>query len=263
MSNIERAAETLIDALHTRAPLPHLSADLAPQTPAEAYAIQALIHTHRAAQTGATAGYKLAYTAYELQQAAGLEEPLFARITANAVQDSPARVDDSNLLNPGLECEVAFRIGRDLPPRDKPYSRDEVIRAIEAVMPAIEVIDMRAPEGLNDQERALLGLTVGCWNTGIVLGAEAPNWHNVDLAAATGRVVFEGKVVAEGAGNFVMGHPLEPLVWLANALGSHGQMLKAGMIVITGSFVRPAMVQNGLASVDIEGLGSVAIRIGR
>ncbi len=50
----------------------------------------------------------------------------------------------------GLEAEIAFLIGKDLPPREKPYSRDEVVAAIASCHPAIEVIE----SGLTDPLKA-------------------------------------------------------------------------------------------------------------
>lgn len=263
MTIAERAADHLHQSLQSGGPLPPLADDLAPTTPGEAYAIGHLVHARRAGQLGATVGYKLAYTVPELQQAAGLDEPLFARLTANSLQTSPATVDATAFFRPGVECEVAFRLGHDLPPRNTPYTRAEIIDAIDAVMPAIEVLDLRLPDGLDDRQRALLGLTVGIWNAGVVLGDEVPDWREIDLAAAVGRVEVNDQVVAEGTGGNVMGHPLEPLVWLANTLGQHGLPLAAGMTVITGSFVRPVMLQAGdQTTVVIEGLGTVAVQIG-
>src|SRR2546429_4727226 len=50
----------------------------------------------------------------------------------------------------GLEAEIAFLMGKDLPQREKAYSRDEVVAAIASCHPAIEVIE----SGLTDPLKA-------------------------------------------------------------------------------------------------------------
>ena len=59
-----------------------------------------------------------------------------------------------------------------------------------------------------------------------------------------------------------MGHPLEPLAWLANALADQGRELKAGMVVITGSIVSPKWLAAGdSALIEIEGLGKAELSV--
>ena len=65
--------------------------------------------------------------------------------------------------------------------------------------------------------------------------------------------------IGEGLGSDVMGHPLEPLVWLANMLGERGKGLAAGTVVITGSIVPPKFLNPGdVATVAIEGIGEAS-----
>ena len=41
----------------------------------------------------------------------------------------------------GVEAEVAFRLGHDLPPRGTPYTREEIVAALATAHPAIEILD--------------------------------------------------------------------------------------------------------------------------
>ena len=62
--------------------------------------------------------------------------------------------------------------------------------------------------------------------------------------------------VGQGRGAEVMGHPLEPLVWLANMLAERGKALTAGMTVPTGSTIPPKPLSAGdTATIVIDGLG--------
>jgi 2-keto-4-pentenoate hydratase len=72
-----------------------------------------------------------------------------------------------------------------------------------------------------------------------------------------------GKVIDEGKGSDVLGHPFEPLRWLANHLNAQGQALKAGEIVLTGSWVTTRFPKAGEHyRYTIEGVGSVEVGIG-
>ena len=55
----------------------------------------------------------------------------------------------ADFIAPKLECEFAFELARDLPPRpERAYSRDEVRAAIGALRIAVEIVDSRLPRGL-------------------------------------------------------------------------------------------------------------------
>ncbi|MCI0844339.1 MAG: fumarylacetoacetate hydrolase family protein, partial [Chloroflexi bacterium] len=83
-----------------------------------------------------------------------------------------------------------------------------------------------------------------------------------DLQAAYGWMSINGEMVGDGHGSDVMGHPLEPLAWLANKLAEQGLGLTAGMVIITGSIVSPKPVNAGdSASIMIEGLGGAEITV--
>ena len=95
------------------------------------------------------------------------------------------------------------------------------------------------------------------FNAGCVLGAPVEGWRALDLAALRGRLTINGAEVGTGRGGDILGHPLEALAWLANALASRGQYLKAGEFVLLGSVVETRWVEQGdLVAASIEGLGA-------
>ena len=55
-------------------------------------------------------------------------------------------------------------------------TRADIADAIGGLMAAIEVIDLRAPEGISEEERALMGVAGDIWNAGIVLGPKITDW---------------------------------------------------------------------------------------
>ena len=79
-----------------------------------------------------------------------------------------------------------------------------------------------------------------------------------DLRACEMTVVLDGEVVSSGTGAACLGHPLNAVVWLANAVAERGEPLRAGELVLSGSLGPLVPVRPGLTyDAHISGLGSV------
>ena len=211
---------------------------------------------------GAVAGYKLAYTTSTMQQRAGWHEPCAGALMTTTIRHSPVVLKGSEYRRLGMECEVAVQLATDLPASGAPYTRDSVAEAVGAVMASFEVIDMRLPEGVDGLVRTLISVATNISNAGAILGPPVTDWRNLDLAAARGTATINDIEVGSGYGSDVMGHPFEPLAWLANKLASEGESLAAGAIVITGSIVPPKFLEPGdHAVVAVEGLGEATLTV--
>ncbi len=259
---VRQAAQFLAGEYQAHKGFAPIPSSIAPQSIQEAYAVQAEYLRLLSEWRGEFGGYKVAYTTAAMRQRSGLSEPGFGRLYTNEIHNSPATLQASDYVRLGLECEVAVRLGADLPASDAPYTREGVYDAISEVMAGIEVIDSRTPEDLEGLERIHTGIAANISGAGAVLGAPVANWRDIDLATSHGVVTVNGEAVGEGYGSDVMGHPLEPLAWLANTLAERGESLSAGMVVITGSIVTPRWVKHGdVASISIEGLGEPRFKV--
>ena len=142
------------------------------------------------------------------------------------------------------ECEFAFRMGHDLPPRERPYERNEVLDAVADLHLAIEIPDLRyvdfvtagGPQIIADNACAHL----------FVLGPLAPPvWRELDLAAHRVVAKVGARYEREGVGANVLGHPMIALTWLANELSALGVTLKSGQVVTTGTCLKPLEIEPG------------------
>ena len=261
MSRVSEASTALLEQFRGKQKY-LLEGDLLPGSVAEAYEVQDAYQGALTAEYGAVAGYKIAYTTVALQQASGISEPVAGVILTKNVRHSPAVLDPVDFLEPGIECEVGVRLARDLPASGAPYDRDAVSDAVEAVMTAFEVVDNRRTQGQDTQTQLLTTISSNILNAGVVLGEPVSDWRGIHLAGCRGYMKINDELVGEGVGSDVMGHPLEPLAWLANALAGHGKELKAGMVVITGSIVSPKWLKSGdSALIEIEGLGQAELSV--
>ena len=260
-AKVQQAALTLLDQYHHKQNYT-LEDRLMPTDLDEAYLIQREFQSHVSEEQGAIAGYKLAYTTTSLQESVGVSDPVLGIMLENNIRHSPSRLKASDFLQLALECEVGVRLGSDLSPGGAPYDRGAVSEAVESLMPAFEVVDIRRTQGVHPMIGFITGVSANIFNAGVVLGTPVTNWRELDLAAAYGSMTINEKIVGDGHGADVMGHPLEPLAWLANKLAEQGFGLSAGMVVITGSIVTPKVVKPGdTASISIEGLGSAKLEV--
>jgi 2-keto-4-pentenoate hydratase len=158
-----------------------------------------------------------------------------------------------------IEPELAFVIGRDLPPRDEPYRPEEVDLAIAGTHVALELIDSRYDSGedLSFADKLADGLV----NQGLFLGPRVDD-DTARLARAMPiEVRADGQAWQAFDGQHPDGEPRLPLYWLADYLRGHGQGLRAGQVVITGSYAGSFMVPVGAAlSVRFGALGELAVR---
>jgi 2-keto-4-pentenoate hydratase len=221
-AEVERAAELLVAARRARRPLAALPESCRPRSLADAYAIQDAVGR----RLGPVGGWKVG--------AAGRDdEPRCAPLPAELVLASPTTLAAARFSLLGIEAEVAFRLGRDLPPRERPYGADEVIAAIAAAHPAIELVDSR----FTDREGVdkLSALADANSNGAFVYGPAAGGWPRIDWSRQPVELSVDGRRVAGGTGSNPAGDLVRLVVWLANHCAGRGG-LKAGQLVTTGSW---------------------------
>jgi 2-keto-4-pentenoate hydratase len=229
----KNAAGILAHARISRSRIPELPADVRPHDESEAYAIQdqladALLHHHG----GEIVGYKIACTNELAQRQLGVRGPFFGRLLSPFCMESPACLMTANFDMRVIEPEFAFRMARDLPPSDTPRTHDEIADAIEGVLPAIEIVDSRYESWTTIGVLSLI--SDNACNAAWVRGPLIRDWRTLDLAAQTVRLSVNGTLRQTGSGAAVLGHPLNAVQWLVEALHARGLSLKAGQFITTG-----------------------------
>lgn len=254
MFSADAAARFLDEAHRTRARYQNLPPDIAPNSVAEAYAAQAALLELWRPRLGAVAGLKIATTTKVMQQLMGIDHPCMGTIFASRVLQSPAHIIKADYINVRIECELAVRLGHDLPKGSTLYTRESVRAAVSHIMPAFELIEDR--HAVYRETSALSMIADNCWNGGIVIGAPTAMRPDLDIDALQGALTINGKPVSEGRAD----RPLEALAWLANLAVERGRPIRKGMVVITGSLVATVSVAPGDTAVfTIDGLGETRL----
>src|SRR5216684_2640394 len=112
----------------------NLPPDIAPADIAQAYAAQLALVRLLVPRKGPVAGLKIATTTKVMQQLMGIDHPCGGTIFERTVHHSPAQLRLADYQHVVIECELAVRIGRDLPGASAPYTAQSVAPAIGAVM---------------------------------------------------------------------------------------------------------------------------------
>jgi 2-keto-4-pentenoate hydratase len=250
------AAQVIAAARRNRSALRALAADIVPQDEAQGYRIQRAVHDLLLPHHGAMVGYKIGCTSAVMQKYLGIDHPCGGGVFEKGVHDSGATLRHGDFVRVGVECEIAVRLGHDLPPAQAPFTAEIVARAIEAYHPAIEIVDERYVDWQTIGGPTLVADDF--YAAGCVLGKPVARASAPDLLNVIGRASINGAEVSRGTGADVSGHPHHPLAWLANHLASDGRGLRAGQIVLTGSLVKTVWLNAGdHVRMDLSGLGTV------
>ncbi len=261
-ASFARAARFLLDAHASRARFAALPADCAPASVGEAYAVQDAFVALKATRCGAQAGWKIALATPQMQRMVGVDTPIAGAMHAGQLLRAPAEVRAADYGRLIVEFEIAAELGKDLPPRERPYTADEAADAVVALLPAFELADDRNADYGALAARGLDLIADNAWNEGAVLGARIEDWRRIDLAVLRGAASINGEVVGEGFGGDTMGHPLNVVAWMANNLSGRGKGLRRGELVITGSLVTSKFPQAGdRVGFDAGALGAIALAV--
>jgi 2-keto-4-pentenoate hydratase len=180
------------------------------------------------------AGWKIAAMKEGLQRQLRTDSPIYGRVFAPNIIQSPASLEHARLCSPIPEVEYQARLGADLPPREEPYALEEVTDAVASLHIGIELAECRFVHGASFPPLpAILADGAGA---GIILyGAAIPDWERRNVAGQEVQLTCNGTLRRKGTAAEALDHPMVPLTWLANELSRTGVGMKAGHFVSTGT----------------------------
>lgn len=231
---MRQAAELLLQARREVAPIKELPPKLRPTTLDEAYSLQDIM----ALAMGAIGGWKVGAPNPEAT-------PVFSAMPLwGGFAASGDRIASSFKRLRGVEAEIAFCIGQDLPRKAEPYTRDEVAAAISSAHPAIELLESAFVDPDKVDRFSLLGDLQ--MNGGFVHGPAVPGWEDLALTQESVSVNIDGMLRFEGRASNPAGTDLLRLVtWLANEGSYRTGGLKYGQWITTGSWSGKSLASSG------------------
>ncbi|MBC7133722.1 MAG: fumarylacetoacetate hydrolase family protein [Roseovarius sp.] len=236
MIDIAAIAETLDHAqVHARAvpqspPERALSAD-------QGYAVQERLVARRLARGERAVGIKLGLTSHAKMEQVGVREVIVGRLTDAMRMEEGGTIALERLIHPRIEPEIAFLLSRPLP-REPGLS--EALACVEALAPALEIIDSRY-----ENFRFDLGDVIAdnSSSAGFILG----QWHpaDTDIADLGIRLSVGGALRESGSSAAILGHPARALVAAARIAAKRGIATGAGDIVMAGAATAAVPLADG------------------
>jgi 2-keto-4-pentenoate hydratase len=185
-------------------------------------------------------GHKIGLTSAAMQAQLGIDQPDYGHVMNDMVLDPSGVIDLRGFLQPRVEPEIAFVLGRDL--QGPGLTLEDVQGAVDSILPALEIIDSR----IADWRLTLVDTIADNASSGaLVLGTEPLDVDFQDLAEVSCEFSVNGTVHGTGVGSDVLGSPALAVLWLANRLGELGVGLSAGHVVLSGSFTGATVISSG------------------
>lgn len=224
----------------------HLSID-------DAYAIQRMNTERRLVEGRRLVGCKIGLTSIAVQKQLGVDQPDFGMLFDDMGYGDGESIPSSLLMQPKIESEIAFVIGRDLTTENP--SQVDVLNAIEYALPALEIVGSRIADW---NIRITDTIADNASSSAYVLGTSPRKLSEFDLRLCGMVMERRGEPVSVGAGAACLGNPINAVVWLARTMASLGRPLKSGDLVLSGALGLMVPVTPGdVFETRIHGLGSV------
>ena len=225
MVDINTMAKIVDDAARAGKAIPQLS-NKYDYTLEEAYNVQAVSFQRRLARGERQVGIKMGFTSRAKMVQMGLTDLVWGRLSDEMLVEDGDEIDFKKYVHPRAEPELAFLLKK---PLEGPVTATEALAAVEAVAPAIEIIDSRykkfkfSLEDVVADNSSSSGFVLGAWNK-----------PGVDLSNLGMILEVNGRPVQMGSSAAILGHPVRSLAHAARISTQSGSKLETGWIIMAG-----------------------------
>jgi 2-oxo-hept-3-ene-1,7-dioate hydratase len=259
---VAELAHKLYQARKDRTQLRHFSREHPQMTIEDGYAIQRAWVKLELADGHTIKGRKIGLTSRAMQQASQITEPDFAPLMDDMFFESGTDIPIERFIAPRVEVELAFVLSKPL--RGPGVTLEDVLQATACVTPALEIIDARIEQFDRDSKaprKVFDTIADFAANAGVVPGGRQVRPDDLDLRWV-GALLYKNAVIEEtGLAAGVLDHPANGVAWLANKIAGYAEELRAGDLVLSGSFTRPTMARRGdVLHADFGSLGTISVR---
>jgi len=248
--NLAKLAEIVDTAALTATAIPQIAEQYGLGVE-EAYAIQTLSIARRYARGEQRVGMKMGFTSRAKMVQMGVSDMIWGRLTSGMRVEEGGPISKKRYVHPRVEPEIAYLLKKPLSGK---VSNAEALAAIEAVAPALEIIDSR----YENFKFSLADVVAdNSSSSGFVLGG----WHKADIDVSNLGIILEadGRPVQIGSTAAILGDPIRSLVAAARYVAQVGEVLEAGSIVLAGGATAAhALAVGTRVRATTQSLGSVA-----
>ncbi|MCP8689778.1 2-keto-4-pentenoate hydratase [Marinobacterium sedimentorum] len=251
---IEQAAAPLLSARLEHTQLSELPSGCTPDSYQDAYAIQDAVCHALWLNRG------LRINAWKAGAANASVTPFVAPIPPDRVFDNHSTLAAADFHEIGAEAELAYRLGRDLPARDAPYSEAEVRSAIDGIQVTIEIIDSRMRHWR--EQTAFWQLADSQMNGALIVGDLYADWQNIDHSQQQALLLVDGSEHVSATASNTVGDPFNIMTAAINATVQRFGGLRAGDLFSAGSWTGTCFVEPGCEIIArFPGIGDARVSI--
>ncbi|HEX5805782.1 MAG TPA: fumarylacetoacetate hydrolase family protein [Macromonas sp.] len=253
----QQAAQALRESRASGTPIPPISQTYGIAGLDAAYAVAELNTQARLAEGHRIVGLKVGLTSVAVQQQLGVDQPDFGILFDDMEFLNGQAIPTARLMQPKIEAEIAFVVGRDLQGKAPSYA--EFLAALDYALPALEIVD----SAIANWKITLVDTVADNASCGLyVLGDQPVPVGQLPLGELGMTLSKNGQTASVGTGAACLGHPLRAAYWLARTMVERGQGLKAGQIILSGALgPMVPVVQGDLIHASIGALGSVSCQM--
>lgn len=219
----------------------------------DAYRIQNLVVQQRVARGHTVIGLKMGFTSRAKMTQMGISDLIWGGLTSDMRIEEGSEWSLSAAIHPRIEPEIAFLLKR---PLSGSVSAAEALSAVEAIAPALEIIDSRYRDFRFNLQDVIAD---NASSSGIILGA----WHSphTDISNLGMCLSVNGAPRQLGSTAAILGNPVRSLVAAARLSAAAGRPLKAGDVVMAGAASAAEPLSEGWVELRAEGLGSTGFHV--
>ncbi len=250
-SHITALAQRLDGAAFNATATPQLEDPISLQ---DAYAVQ-LASIQRRLDRGETRiGIKMGFTSRAKMVQMGVSDLIWGRLTSGMLVEDGGSIRLQDYVHPRVEPEIAFLIRKPLAGN---VTIPQALAAVEAVAPALEIIDSR----YQDFKFSLTDVVAdNSSSSGFVVGPWAR--PDIDLSNLGLVMAFNGRPQAFGSSAAILGHPLRSLVAAARVVAEAGETLSPGDLVLAGgATAASALAAASYVSLEMQTLGRCGFHV--
>lgn len=228
----------------------------------DAYAVQRKWVEIKLAEGNAVKGHKIGLTSRAMQRQANITEPDYGSLMADMFYGDGSQIPIDRFIQPRLEVELGFVIGRRL--RGPDCTVFDVLGATDYVVPSAEIVDGRTYRVDPETQAARVvqdSIADNAGSAALVVGGRPVRPMDIDLRWVAALCYRNGVIEESGVAAAVLNNPANGVAWLANKLAPFDIALEPGHFVLSGSFTGVVEARAGdQFHIDYGPLGSISCR---
>lgn len=221
----------------------------------DAYAIQRASMARRYQRGEKAIGIKLGFTSRAKMVQMGVDSLIWGWVSDAMLEEDGGTVRLGRFIHPRVEPEVCFLTRRAI---DAPLTALEAVDVLEAVAPAMEIIDSRYRDFKFTLEDVVAD---NCSSAGLVVGAWSRDFDALANCGVLMRV--DGRIVQAGSSAAILGHPLRAVVQASRVLSAAEISLPPGSLIMAGAATAADALRPGThVEAQVGPFGRVAFTTG-